>query len=180
MTILTIKQIYGYWIGAGGPTGDIAVYFTAIALAESGGDTNAHSPSDDYGVWQINGVHAGEFPRLWPLRYEPAASAKMAVAISGGGTNVGPWCTAWLDPRNCGHYHAPPPDAGSPAGSHVAHVAAVVGAADVPPLGGTASVTGPVRHPGQDHWSRLQDIVGPTGLRWHVGNQVDRSVIRRI
>lgn len=167
---LSIIEIYDLWIGVGGSTGDLGVYMTAIALAESGGWTDAHSPSDDWGVWQINGVHAAEFPKLWPYRLLPEPNARMAKAISGNGTNVGPWCTAWVNPANCGHYHAPPPDPGSPAGTRVAAVAAVVhdpsvslGHEHFPPGFGA------VHHPGQHGWGHLQKIVGPIGTQWRAG-----------
>lgn len=177
--ILTIPQIYAAWIQVGGNTGDLAVYMTAIALAESGGDTMAVSPSDDHGVWQINSVHAASFPHLWPKRYDPIANARMAKAISGNGTNIGPWCTIWRDPaRNCGHYHAPPPEAGSPAGDNVSHVATVIGSAHIPVLSHPATISGPPKTPGDRGWSHWQRLLGDRGKAWDDQIQADHHVMR--
>ena len=59
MARLNEFQIAGYALAAGFPPNEIATA-TAVALAESGGDTNAtnHNTngSYDYGIWQINTV----------------------------------------------------------------------------------------------------------------------------
>jgi LysM repeat protein len=74
------------WEEAGGPQAEA---FTAaeIAMAESGGNPNAISPTDDYGLWQINASH-GALATLNPL-----GNAKAAVIISDDGTNWTPWTT---------------------------------------------------------------------------------------
>ena len=59
-----------------------------IAMAESGGVQYAHSPTNDYGYWQINGGHG---PAL--ATYNPIGNAKAAIAISSNGTNWRPWTT---------------------------------------------------------------------------------------
>jgi len=60
MTVLTASQIKAYAANAGF-TGQALNIVTAIALAESGGDTNAVNSSDpsggSYGLMQINGAH---------------------------------------------------------------------------------------------------------------------------
>lgn len=60
MTVLTAPQIKTYAANAGF-TGQALNQITAIALAESGGDTNAANTSDpsggSYGLVQINGAH---------------------------------------------------------------------------------------------------------------------------
>jgi Lysozyme like domain len=58
-----------------------------IAMAESGGNPNAISPTNDFGLWQINGSN-GALATLNPLQ-----NAKSAIALSGNGTNWGPWTT---------------------------------------------------------------------------------------
>jgi hypothetical protein len=58
-----------------------------IAMAESGGNPNAISPTDDFGLWQINGSH-GSMATLNPL-----GNAKSAISISGNGSNWGAWTT---------------------------------------------------------------------------------------
>lgn len=77
------------------------VLFTAIALAESGGNTKAHNPTppdNSYGLWQIN-----MYGNLGPARrrqfglssnetlFTPFVNAKAAFQISNGGTNPRPW-----------------------------------------------------------------------------------------
>ena len=59
----------------------------SIAVAESGGNPNAISPTSDYGLWQINGSH-GEQATLNPL-----GNAEAAVSISGNGSDWAPWTT---------------------------------------------------------------------------------------
>ena len=87
--------IYGYyscamlehlWDSVGG---NPAAAFVAaeIATAESGGNPRAISPTDDFGLWQINGSH-GALASL-----DPIANAKAAVIISGNGSNWSPWTT---------------------------------------------------------------------------------------
>ncbi len=74
------------WKDAGGSSGEA---FTAaeIAMAESGGNPNAISPTDDFGLWQINGSH-GSMATL-----NPAGNARSAVSISSDGRDWGPWTT---------------------------------------------------------------------------------------
>lgn len=74
------------WEQAGGSPG--AAFMAAeIAMAESSGNPNAISPTDDYGLWQINASN-GALATLNPL-----ANAKSAIVLSGNGTNWGPWTT---------------------------------------------------------------------------------------
>jgi hypothetical protein len=74
------------WDGAGGNPADA---FTAaeIAMAESGGNPDAVSPTDDYGLWQINASN-GALATL-----SPPGSARSAVILSDDGTNWSPWTT---------------------------------------------------------------------------------------
>jgi len=75
------------WEAAGGSH---TAAFTAaeIAMAESGGNQYALSPTDDYGYWQINASHgSGE------ATFNPIGNAKAAIAISSDGTNWGAWTT---------------------------------------------------------------------------------------
>jgi LysM repeat protein len=74
------------WDQAGGNPG-VAVTAASIAMAESGGNPNAISPTDDFGLWQINGSH-GSMATL-----NPAGNARSAVSISNDGRNWGPWTT---------------------------------------------------------------------------------------
>jgi LysM repeat protein len=74
------------WEQAGGNPAD-AFMAAEIAMAESGGDPNAISPTDDYGLWQINASN-GALATLNPLQ-----NAKSAVTLSDNGTNWDPWTT---------------------------------------------------------------------------------------
>ncbi|HYB15638.1 MAG TPA: LysM peptidoglycan-binding domain-containing protein [Streptosporangiaceae bacterium] len=75
------------WEAAGGSQAEA---FTAaeIAMAESGGQQYALSPTNDYGYWQINGSHG---PAM--ATFNPMGNAKAAIVISGDGLNWDPWTT---------------------------------------------------------------------------------------
>jgi LysM repeat protein len=74
------------WEQAGGNARD-AFMAAEIAMAESGGNPNAVSPTDDYGLWQINASN-GSLATLNP--YE---NARSAVILSDNGANWNPWTT---------------------------------------------------------------------------------------
>jgi Lysozyme like domain len=86
--VLSPAQIGELWLNAGGSR---AAEGTAECIAhfESGGNTNAISPTNDYGVWQINGSWGPEKASL-----NPVLNAEAAVQISDDGTNWSPWTTA--------------------------------------------------------------------------------------
>lgn len=92
MPVISDTQIAGAAKTAGftGKNLGIAV---AVALAESGGNTDAtnsnSNKSTDYGLWQINSVHSQLLAgKNWR---DPNTNAQMAFSISGGGTNWRPW-----------------------------------------------------------------------------------------
>ena len=69
------------WVAAGGA--QVAAFVAAeIAMAESGGRQYAHSPTNDFGYWQINGVHGAM------ATYNPIGNAKAAIAISSNGRQL--------------------------------------------------------------------------------------------
>jgi len=74
------------WVAAGGARSH-AFIAAEIAMAESGGRQYAHSPTNDFGYWQINGVHGAM------ATYNPIGNAKAAIAISGNGSHWGAWTT---------------------------------------------------------------------------------------
>jgi LysM repeat protein len=74
------------WEQAGGSSSH-AFMAAEIAMAESGGNPNAISPTDDFGLWQINASN-GSLATLNALQ-----NAKSAVLMSDNGTNWGPWTT---------------------------------------------------------------------------------------
>lgn len=74
------------WDSVGG--NPAAAFMAAeIATAESGGRPGAISPTNDYGLWQVNGSW-GSLASLNAI-----ANAKAAVYISHNGTNWNPWTT---------------------------------------------------------------------------------------
>lgn len=92
MAALSPAQIANVWVSNGGKSDKATVAIAvAVALAESGGDPNNtnHNTdgSTDRGLWQINSVHGAQ------STYDLNANAKAAVAISGNGSNWGPWTT---------------------------------------------------------------------------------------
>jgi LysM repeat protein len=74
------------WEQAGGSP-SAALMAAEIAMAESGGNPGAISPTADYGLWQINASN-GSLATL-----NPAQNAQSAVDLSQDGTNWGPWTT---------------------------------------------------------------------------------------
>ena len=72
------------WMGAGGSSGT-AAHAACIAEHESGGNPNAISRTNDWGLWQI---HNGG-----PAMLNPAANAATAVRMSHNGTNWAAWTT---------------------------------------------------------------------------------------
>lgn len=85
MTILSPPQIAGY-AKAAGFTGSQIVIMTAIAMAESGGNSTITSRANrngtrDHGLWQINdGANADIMAQYGDWR-DPLNNAKMARAI---------------------------------------------------------------------------------------------------
>ena len=96
-TVLTSKTTLSGTLGCAGletlweqAGGSHAEAFTAaeIAMAESGGRQYALSPTNDYGYWQINGVHGPA-----EATFNPLGNAKAAIAISDDGRDWDPWTT---------------------------------------------------------------------------------------
>jgi LysM repeat protein len=84
---LSCHGLEALWEAAGGSKGE-AFIAAEIAMAESGGRQFAHSPTNDFGYWQINGGHG---PAM--ATYDPLGNAKAAIAISSNGHNWNPWTT---------------------------------------------------------------------------------------
>lgn len=74
------------WVDAGGSPGH-AFMAAEIAMAESGGSQYAHSPTDDFGYWQINASNGAL------ATYDARGNAKSAIILSQNGTNWDPWTT---------------------------------------------------------------------------------------
>jgi LysM repeat protein len=84
---LSCHGLEALWEKAGGRASS-AFIAAEIAMAESGGRQYAHSPTNDFGYWQINGSHG---PSM--ATYDPLGNARAAVAISSNGHNWYPWTT---------------------------------------------------------------------------------------
>lgn len=126
------------WTQAGGQASH-TIEAVAVALAESSGDPNAIGPTDDWGLWQINGVHAAFFGSQWVNRLDPAENARMAVSVSAAGTNWAPWSTAYANINASGwSSYLSGLEPGSPASHYVSIVAAALAIG-----GGGSSVCGP-------------------------------------
>ena len=136
MTRLNPSQIAALWLAHGGSRASV-VTAVAVAWAESEGNTDAESPSDDWGLWQINGIWCPVFGVTRHGLLEPDVNAYCAVRISGGGSNFAAWCTMWADPaRDCGHGHITAPQVFSAAWNTYAYVLAYLGNSyPVPPSG---------------------------------------------
>ena len=74
------------WEAAGGSPAH-AFIAAEIAMAESGGRQYAHSPTNDFGYWQINGSNGAL------ATYDAFGNARSAIILSHNGTNWGPWTT---------------------------------------------------------------------------------------
>lgn len=90
---LTPQQIAGYAQAAGFPPDQI-ITATAVALAESGGETTAtnnnSNGSTDYGLWQINTVHGALLNQ--GDKFNPLDNAKMALTVyARAGNQWTPW-----------------------------------------------------------------------------------------
>jgi LysM repeat protein len=80
------SSLESLWEQAGGSPAH-ALMAAEIARAESSGNPNAISPTDDFGLWQINASN-GALATLNP--YE---NARSAIILSHDGSNWDPWTT---------------------------------------------------------------------------------------
>jgi LysM repeat protein len=80
------SSLESLWEQAGGSPAH-ALMAAEIARAESSGNPNAISPTDDFGLWQINASN-GALATLNP--YE---NARSAIVLSNDGANWDPWTT---------------------------------------------------------------------------------------
>jgi hypothetical protein len=85
------EQIYSFARRAGFSP-DEAATMTAIALAESGGNSRAHNPhgEDSRGLWQINARAHPDLATKYNL-YDPVQNAKAAFLVSRRGEDISPW-----------------------------------------------------------------------------------------
>lgn len=74
------------WDDAGGNPAD-AVMAASIAMAESGGNQYALSPTNDYGYWQINASNGAL------ATFNAYGNARSAIILSNDGSNWSAWTT---------------------------------------------------------------------------------------
>jgi Lysozyme like domain len=145
VAVLTAYQMVLYWETNGGPS-RLALPWISVSRAESSWDTEATSPTDAHGLYQIE-------PYSWPAgagdgsRWaDPNANSAAAVILSGGGVNFAPWDTAYADIEASGRYSFLAwPENGSAAANRMPEVAGELGtkhygtltAPDIPGLTGT-------------------------------------------
>ena len=138
MTLLTARQVAGYWEGAGGPASRAAEW-VAIAMGESGLVSDAVSPAGAIGIWQVMPFNAPPYGYTPNDLYDPAINARVTVAMSGGGTNCAAWDSAYADIYASGRYSFLAwPERGSVDYNNLAAAAAELGGSAVNPIGGTA------------------------------------------
>jgi cell wall-associated NlpC family hydrolase len=92
MARYTAEQIYAFAREAGFSP-DRAATMTAVALAESRGNSTAHNPvgENSQGLWQINRMAHAQFASM--DLYDPVQNAKAAFLVSHGGDDISPWTT---------------------------------------------------------------------------------------
>jgi len=83
---LSCSGLEQLWDSAGGNPAH-AFMAAEIAMAESGGNQYALSPTDDYGYWQINASNGSL------ATFNAYGNARSAIILSGNGTNWSPWTT---------------------------------------------------------------------------------------
>lgn len=137
MTVLTASQVAGYWVAAGGPRAR-AVEWVAIAIGESSLDDTIVSPAGAIGLWQIMPFNAGPNGVSVADLYDPLLNAKVAVQMSGGGTNCAAWDSCYRDINASGRYSFLGwPETGSADFNNLAVAAAEIGGTITNPTGGS-------------------------------------------
>lgn len=103
MTVLSARDVAGFWQGAGGPPSR-DVEWVAIAMGESSLDTAALSSAGAIGLWQIMPFWAAHFGITVDSLYDPRTNALVTVSISGNGTNCAAWDSAYANIYASGRY----------------------------------------------------------------------------
>lgn len=175
MTIWTPSQVITIWRRNGGAATAEKIA-AAVSMAESGGNDHAHSPSADWGLWQINEIHFPELGWTSADAVDPNKNARAAIRISGNGSNWAAWCTCWVNPGpNCGHGYLPTPQRGSPAGNQLTALGGLVGSV----LGNSLPPSQTPHTDAASHaWGTVGSFVGSWG-RSRVGGYADIAAMAR-
>ena len=184
MTIWTVPELAAIWVNNGGARNAV-VSAVAVCKAESGGNDHAVSPSSDYGLWQINTINFASQGLNFSNVFDPNVNARVAIRMSGNGTNWAAWCTAWANPAaNCGHGFLPIPEDASAAGAWIPNVAAQLRQSGIP----TTVPTGPPNFPTFNNyvsdvnngWATVQQyFAGGARRQWsalHYRNAITRTL----
>lgn len=136
MTVLTASQVAGYWEAAGGPKSR-DVEWVAIAMGESSLDDSVVSPAGAIGTWQIMPFNAAPYGYAVADLYNPAVNARIAVLMSGGGTNCAAWDSCYANIYASGRYSFLSwPELGSADYNNLPIAAAAIGGHVTDPSGG--------------------------------------------
>lgn len=160
MTNWSVPAVARFWIRNGGDPNE-AINACAVAWAESRGNDHAHSLADDWGLWQINSENFAAQHVTRATIVNPDINARVAIRMSGNGTNWGPWCTCYTDPGPmCGRLHLGSPQSGSPAYNELGYVSeALSGLVAHDPVQLPAGAEDEIN----SAWGYLQDFVGGWG-----------------
>jgi Transglycosylase SLT domain len=143
MAPLSLLQIADLWLAAGGPRNRV-VEWVAIEQSEGGNSTNAVSPAGAIGPWQIMPFNAAPHGYTVADLYNPEVNAKIAVAMSGHGTNCAAWDSCYRNINASGRYSFLGwPESGSSAFDKLGWVSVALGhdklGGAVPPIGSLTS-----------------------------------------
>ena len=175
MTVHTASEVAGYWTGAGGPA-NRAAEWVGIAMGESSLDDAAVSSAGAVGLWQIMPFNASVGGGSVSDLYDPGYNAKVAVLMSGGGTNCAAWDSCYADIYRSGRYsYLAYPEVGS-ADYHNAAIAAVALGVD----GVSAALPEPALDIGAAIGSlgeSLQQLINQVIPALHNDTRIDQSTI---
>jgi hypothetical protein len=94
---LTIQQAADVWTRNGGNPAHTAL-MVAVAEAESTLITDSVSPTQDYGLWQINIGNLANLGLNTTTALDPDRNAQAAIQLSQNGSNIRDWATAYNPP----------------------------------------------------------------------------------
>lgn len=132
------------------------VYAVAICFAESGGNSDATSPDNAQGLWQIlYRAHVGDLPPGYSNWYNPVVNAREMWRLSGGLQNWRDWASAYDTPNNPNYVNfLGAPMANSPAATRVDQARAAVTQYFLNPPTGPS---GPALTPDQQDEARINN-----------------------
>lgn len=103
MTVWSALDVADFWIAAGGPK-NRATEWVAIAKGESSYDDRAVSSAGAIGLWQIMPFNAAPNGVTVQQLYDPRLNARVAVQMSGHGSNCAAWDSCYADIQASGRY----------------------------------------------------------------------------